>query len=56
MLNILGSLNEFEVNVLGERIRDVKQFKKSNTQNLAFSNLIWRHKNDTHATKYHLHE
>jgi len=29
MLQILGSLNEFEVNVLGERIKDVKQFKKS---------------------------
>ncbi len=32
MLNILGSLNEFEVNVLGERIRDVKQFKKSKNE------------------------
>jgi len=29
MLNILGSLNEFEVNVMGERIRDVKQNMKS---------------------------
>ena len=29
MLQILGSLNEFEVNVLGERIKDVKQYKKS---------------------------
>ena len=32
MLQILGSLNEFEVNVLGERIKDVKQFKKSNKE------------------------
>jgi len=29
MLNILGSLNQFEVSVLGERISDVKQYKKS---------------------------
>ena len=29
MRNILGSINEFEVGVLSERIRDVKQFKKS---------------------------
>lgn len=29
MLNILGSINQFEVNLLGERIRDVKQYKKS---------------------------
>ena len=27
MLQILGSLNEFEVNVLGERIKDVKQLR-----------------------------
>ncbi len=32
MLQILGSLNEFEVNVLGERIRDVKQHKKSKNE------------------------
>ena len=32
MLNILGSLNEFEVNVLGERIKDVKQYKKSKNE------------------------
>ena len=32
MLQILGSLNEFEVNVLGERIKDVKQYKKSNNE------------------------
>lgn len=32
MLNILGSINEFEVNVLGERIKDVKQFKKSKNE------------------------
>jgi site-specific DNA recombinase len=32
MLQILGSLNEFEVNVLGERIKDVKQFKKSKNE------------------------
>jgi site-specific DNA recombinase len=29
MLGLLGSVNEFEVNLLGDRIRDVKQFKKS---------------------------
>jgi site-specific DNA recombinase len=29
MRNILGSINEFEVGLLGERIRDVKKFKKS---------------------------
>jgi site-specific DNA recombinase len=29
MMGILGSVNEFEVGILGERIRDVKQFKKS---------------------------
>ena len=29
ILNILGSINEFEVSVLGERISDVKQYKKS---------------------------
>lgn len=28
MMNILGSVNEFEVDILSERIRDVKQFKK----------------------------
>ena len=32
MLQILGSLNEFEVNVLGERIKDIKQYKKSNNE------------------------
>ena len=32
MLNILGSINEFEVNVLGERIKDVKQYKKSKNE------------------------
>tara|TARA_R110000851_G_C13097548_1_gene567662 strand:- start:6038 stop:6724 length:687 start_codon:yes stop_codon:yes gene_type:complete len=29
MMNILGSVNEFEVDILSERIKDVKQFKKS---------------------------
>ena len=29
MMNILGSINEFEVSVLGERISDVKQYKKN---------------------------
>ena len=29
MFNILGSINEFEVNILSQRISDVKQFKKS---------------------------
>ena len=29
MFNILGSINEFEVNVLSQRISDVKQYKKS---------------------------
>jgi site-specific DNA recombinase len=32
MLNILGSINEFEVNVLGERIKDVKNYKKSKNE------------------------
>jgi len=32
MLQILGSLNKFEVNVLGERIKDVKQYKKSKNE------------------------
>lgn len=32
VLQILGSLNEFEVNVMGERIRDVKQNKKSKNE------------------------
>jgi site-specific DNA recombinase len=32
MLNILGSINQFEVNLLGERIRDVKQYKKSKNE------------------------
>ena len=32
VLQILGSLNEFEVNVMGERIRDVKQNKKSKSE------------------------
>jgi len=29
MLGLLGSVNEFEVNLLGDRIRDVKRVKKS---------------------------
>jgi site-specific DNA recombinase len=29
MFNILGSINEFEVNLLSQRISDVKQYKKS---------------------------
>jgi site-specific DNA recombinase len=29
MLNLLGSINEFEVSQLGERISDVKRYKKS---------------------------
>jgi site-specific DNA recombinase len=32
MLGILGSINEFEVNLLGDRIRDVKQYKKSKNE------------------------
>ena len=32
MFNILGSINEFEVNLVSERIRDVKQFKKSKNE------------------------
>ena len=27
MFNILGSINEFEVNLLSQRISDVKQYK-----------------------------
>ncbi len=29
MLGLLGSVNEFEVNLLGDRIKDVKRYKKS---------------------------
>ena len=32
MLGILGSINEFEVNLLGDRISDVKQYKKSKNE------------------------
>ena len=32
MLNILGSINEFEVNLLGDRIKDVKRYKKSKNE------------------------
>lgn len=32
MMNILGSINEFEVDVLSQRIRDVKQYKKSKNE------------------------
>jgi site-specific DNA recombinase len=32
MLNILGSINEFEVNILSDRIRDIKQYKKSKNE------------------------
>jgi len=32
MLNIMGSVNEFEVMVMGERISDVKRFKKMNKE------------------------
>jgi site-specific DNA recombinase len=32
ILNIMSSVNEFEVNQLGERISDVKKFKKSNKE------------------------
>ena len=32
MFNILGSINEFEVNLLSQRISDVKQFKKSKNE------------------------
>ena len=32
MFNILGSINEFEVNLLSQRISDVKQYKKSNNE------------------------
>jgi DNA invertase Pin-like site-specific DNA recombinase len=32
MFNILGSINEFEVNLLSQRIKDVKQFKKSRNE------------------------
>jgi site-specific DNA recombinase len=38
MMGILGSVNEFEVNLLGDRIRDVKQFKK--TQNEVYTGPI----------------
>ena len=32
MFNILGSINEFEVDILSDRIRDVKQYKKSKNE------------------------
>lgn len=32
LLNIMGSINEFEVNVMGERISDVKRYKKENKE------------------------
>ena len=32
MFNILGSINEFEVNLLSQRIKDVKQYKKSKNE------------------------
>ena len=32
MFNILGSINEFEVNLLSQRISDVKQYKKSKNE------------------------
>ena len=32
MLGILGSINEFEVNILSDRIKDVKQYKKSKNE------------------------
>lgn len=32
ILNIMSSVNEFEVNQLGERISDVKKYKKSNKE------------------------
>jgi site-specific DNA recombinase len=32
LLNIMGSVNEFEVGIMGERIRDVKRYKKSNRE------------------------
>jgi site-specific DNA recombinase len=32
MFNILGSINEFEVNLLSQRIKDVKQYKKNRNE------------------------
>ena len=32
MMNILGSINEFEVDILSDRIRDVKRYKKSKNE------------------------
>jgi site-specific DNA recombinase len=32
LLNIMGSVNEFEVGIMGERIRDVKRYKKNNKE------------------------
>ena len=32
MMNILGSINEFEVDILSQRISDVKQYKKSKNE------------------------
>jgi len=40
LLNIMGSINEFESKLMGERIRDVKRYKKEN--NLVYSgNIIY---------------
>ena len=32
MMNILGSINEFEVDILSDRIKDVKRYKKSKNE------------------------
>ena len=40
LLNIMGSINEFESKLMGERIRDVKRYKKE--KNLVYSgNIIY---------------
>lgn len=56
MLNILGSINEFEVNILGERIRDVKQYKKSKNEVYGGKILygMYRRKNKLVKNNYEL--
>jgi len=40
LLNIMGSVNEFEVSVMGERISDVKKYKKVNREKFG-GNLLY---------------
>ena len=44
IMNILGSINEFEVEVIRERIKDIKQNKKSNGE--VYGRLMFGYDND----------